>query len=392
MNRRRAMLICIGFVVLAMAAALWKGALPLEGLIIQVAALDRDILTGLEKVDVSVLRRAVRLQVVVWSLIAAGVPWLFLFSKEVRSALRERLFRISMFVGCSTALWMYLWHCGWEAKWYPIETLMKNPAVVPIFGRRLLWVWIADLCHKFVPSISYAGCYFASQALAIVLTVIVIGRWSALFIKPALSWIGQVLLVVLLSSTFNYFTFYDISIVFFYALCLLLLYRRRYIWFAVAVGIATLNHENAMLLVMVAALETFQQKFRVCAGVTLGSLALHMAARLFMAHLYPSVLVDLRFWTNLVVPLVHPKMLIASSTAFVFWWACAGVAWPNVEPFLRRVSILLPLLIAVTFTFGKFIEARQFVALIPVVIAFLLSFARTQMETTDPIRRPTVAA
>jgi hypothetical protein len=384
MNRRRAILISLGFVALAMAAALWKGALPLESLIIRIAALDRDILTGLEKVDVSLLRHAVRLQVVVWSLIAAVVPWLFLFSSEIRSTLRERLFQLSMFAGCTTALWMYLWHCGWEADWYPIETLMKNPGAVPIFGRRLLWVWVADLCHTILPALSYKGCYFVSQTLAIALTVIMIGRWSALFIKPSLRWIGQVLLVVLLSSTFNYFTFYDISIVFFYALCLFLLYRRRYVWFAVAVGIATLNHENAMLLVMVAGLETFRENLRVCAGVTLGSLALHVAARLLMAHLYPSALVDLRFWTNLVVPLVHPKMLIASSTALVFWWVCAAAAWPNAEPFLRRISILLPLVIAVTITFGKFIEARQFVAVIPVVIAFLLSYARSQIESGNP--------
>lgn len=188
------------------------------------------------------------------------------------------------------------------------------------------------------------------------------------------------------------FHFYDISIVFFYALSLYLLYKRQYVLFAVTVGIATLNHENAMLLVMIAAVDTFRQNLRVCAGVTLGSLALHVVARLVMAHLYPSVLVDLRFWTNIVVPLVHPKMLIASSTAFLFWWVCASVTWPNAEPFLHRISILLPLVIAVTFTFGKLIEARQFVVVIPVVIAFLLSFARSQIETGNAALRQAGAA
>lgn len=106
MNRRRAMQISLGFVVLAVTAVLWSRALPFEGLIVRIVALDRDILLGTDKIDVNLLRHAVRLHVVVLSLIAAGIPWLFLLSSEVRSALRERAFQLSMFVGCSTALWM----------------------------------------------------------------------------------------------------------------------------------------------------------------------------------------------------------------------------------------------------------------------------------------------
>jgi len=382
-RRSQILLISLGFAALAATAAVWSWPLPLEGQILRAAMLDIRARTGEFQLDVDQLRRVVRFHVAFWSLVAAGTPWLFLVPDRVWSSLRPRVFRFSITLGCSSALFLLLLHCGYERPWYPLEALMQNPGSVPVFGQRLLLVWVADLCQELVPSLSYLRCFYLSQALAIVLTVIMIGRWSELFIQRSLRWTGQVLLVPMLSSTFTYFTFYDISIVFFYALGLYLLYQQRYFAFAIAVGVATLNHENALLLVLLAGLETAQLRFRVFATATLGALALHVTTRLAMQHMIPSSnLVDWRIWTNLLYPLARPRMFLEPALALVSWWVVAGVSWPSVKPFLRRAAILLPLLLWATFLYGQFHEARQFDALIPVAIAFILSFVGSKIGNT----------
>jgi len=377
----------LAFLALAATAVLWKGPLPLEGLLVRTAAIDQNVRSGLLGLDPDQLRRVIRFQIVAWSLVASAILGSLLLPARVWSSLRPRLFQWSIALGCSSALFLLLMRCGSEASWYPLEVLMKNPSALPVFGHRLLWVWLADLIHKLAPSLSYSACYLLSQIAPTILAVIVIGEWSALFIQSSLRWTGQVLLVPMLATTFGYFTFYDISIVFFYALCLLLLHQRRYLAFAVAVGIATLNHENALLLVALAGFETLRYGKRICTAVTLGSLSAYLAARFLIQYFLPtSKFVDWRIWTNLIYPLIHPRLLIESTLALAFWWIAAGASWPNVDPFLRRAAILLPMLLAVTFLFGQFHEPRQFDAMIPVVIAFIVSFANDRIERTKPVQ------
>jgi len=384
MRRDRVLPVSLVFVLLAAIAAVWKWTLPFEGLLCRAASLDIRARTG--AFNLAQLRSAVRFQVTFWCLIAAGIPWLLRVPDRVWSYLRPRIFQFSVTLGCSSALFLLLLHSGYERPWYPLETLMKNPGSVPVFGQRLLWVWIANLCQNVVPSLSYLKCYYLSQALSIVLTVTMIGRWSGLFIQPSLRWTGQLLLVPMLASTFTYFTFYDISIVFFYALSLYLLCQRRYFAFVVAVGIATLNHENALLLVALAGLETLRLRFRVFAAVTLGALALHVGTRLAVHHVFGSgQLVDWRIWTNLLYPLAKPRMFVEPALALVFWWFAAGISWPDKNPFLRRAAILLPLVLGTTFLYGQFHEARQFDALIPVAIAFMLSLAGSKIREAELI-------
>ena len=370
----------LALLTLAATAALWSGPIPGEGLLLRIAAIDQNVRSGLLRLDPDQLRRVLRFQAVSWSLLGAAVLGLLLVPAPTWVRWRPRLFQFSMVLGCSSALFLLLMRCGFEASWYPLNVLMTNPGALPVFGHRLLWVWVADSIHELAPSLSYSACYLLSQLAPIVLSVIMIGRWSALFIRPSLSWVGQVLLVPMLATTFNYFTFFDISIVFFYTLCLFLLHERRYVAFAVAVGVATLNHENSALLVVLAGFETLRYGKRLCAAVTLGSLSLYVAARLGLQFLLPtSKFVDWRIWTNLSYPLIHPRLVIESALALVFWWVAAAVAWPNVDPFIRRTAILLPMLVMVTFLFGQFHEPRQFDAMIPALIAFAVSVASTRI-------------
>jgi hypothetical protein len=47
------------------------------------------------------------------------------------------------------------------------------------------------------------------------------------------------------------------------------------------------------------------------------------------------------------------------------------MSWPGCDARLRRLTLLFPLLLGVTFLFGQFHEARQFAAFIPVLVALL---------------------
>ena len=382
---RWALLISVGFLSVAITAALWSGALPLESVLLRVVAIDQNLTSGQMQFDLNQLRRAVELYVIVFSLFASFIPWLFVISGQTWSSVSERLFPIAMVLSCSSALFLLFWRLGYEGPWYPIEALMKHPGTVPIFGHRLLLVWLADLCQKLVPSLSYLQCYVLSQMLPIVSAVFMVGRWSELFIGRSLRWTGQVLLVAIMGPTLTYFTFYDFSIVFFYALSLYLLYRRHYIWFALAISVATLNHENALILIVIAGLETFRRSFRIGAAVTFGSLLLHLAVRFVMERAFPSGrIVDWHVWTNLVFPLIRPRLVIVGALALVFWWIVAALCWPAVEPFLRRAAVVFPFLLATDFVYGQINEARVFDASIPVLIAFILSFAKSKLIDANP--------
>ena len=379
MRWRWAIAISLGCVAIAAAAAVWPGRLPLEGLLLRAVSMDQNFTSQKIPFDLQQLRRAVRLYAVILLLLASIIPWLFQLPRRFWSPLRSRLFEISMTLGCSSAILLLLMRTGYEGSWYPIQTLMTNPGAVPIFGHRLLWVWVADACRHLVPSLSYLQCYFLSQILSIFLTVMMIGRWSELFVGRSLRWTGQALLVAILGPTLTYYTFYDISIVFFFALGLFLLHQRQYFWFALAVGVATLNHENVLLLVIVAGIETFRRSFRLGILVTLGSLFLHVVSRVVMERAFPSSrIVDWHVWTNLVFPFIYPRLVLVGALALVFWWIAAATSWPDVEPFLRTAAVLFPLLLATTFVYGQINEARVFDALIPVVIGFILSFGKAK--------------
>ncbi len=372
MTKQVTVIVIAAMVLLAAISALWNGGIPGENLLLKLALQDFRIQRGIWTIDVAQVRHAIRLQVTFWSLVAALAASLWFFRDRLHVNRRPYAFQILMTGGFAVALYMLLLRCGEEAQWYPIERLMKDPASMPIFGHRLLWVWLADAMKAAVPVFSYRQCYFLSQIPPVVLTVYMAGRWSSHFIGYGLQWVGQALVVIMLSMTFGYFTFYDVAIVFFFTLCLDLLKRRRYVWFVIALGVATLNHENAMLLIPVAAFETAARR-RLCVSVCLAATVIHFAVRAVLSGLVPFTHhVDWRFWTNLYYPFVNSRGLILSAAQLVFWWGAAALAWRSADPFLKRAALLLPMLGGTTFLVGQFQESRQFDALIPVVVGFLL--------------------
>jgi hypothetical protein len=177
----------------------------------------------------------------------------------------------------------------------------------------------------------------------------------------------------MLAVTFDYFTFYDVGVVFFSTLCLFVLKKRLYAAFVAALLVGVLNHEIVMLLVAVAFLETYH-KPKLCASVCGAALVGIFAVRAGLQYAIPLHRhFDLRVWSNLYFPLFRPLLIAGSLGSLFFWWVAAALCWRGGDVFLKRAAVLFPLLLAVTYAFGQFQEPRQFEVLIPVVIGFILS-------------------
>jgi hypothetical protein len=252
---------------------------------------------------------------------------------------------------------------------------MTNPGSLPVYGQRLLLVWFADAIKLLVPSLSYRVCYLATQLVAICGATYMVGRWVSLFTGGRLKFAGQILFAAMIIPTIYYYTFYDFAIVFFYSSCLILLYRKRYAAFLLVLAIGTLNYENTLLFVGVTLFTLYGvTPARTWVGIPLATLATWAIVRLFIQRLVPMEShFDPRVWNNLL-DLAHPSWdIVEAAGTLGFWWICAAIGFWRADPFLRRATIMFPALFAVTFIAGKFREARQFDAFIPLAIALIMS-------------------
>lgn len=299
------------------------------------------------------------------------------------------IWRATCTLACTCALSLYIFKMTSEGPWSPVDVLMSNPGALPIYGHRLLFVWLAKAFQAAVPTLSPLRCFYASQVIASLLAIYAVGRWSALHIGSSLAWLGQLLAVILISTCLTYRNFYDIGIVFFYSCGLIALYRRKYFWFAVVVTVGTLNHENILLLIPVAAFLLYDaEPPRVWLSVVVAALAGHLLARAVMQWLIPfHKHFDWRIWSNMTKPFLLPREMAYSLLALGGWYALGLMSLTAYDKRLRRLLILFPMLFGVTFLVGQFHEPRQFNAFIPVLIAVLLSATR-QMAAQERASSP----
>ncbi len=305
--------------------------------------------------------------------------------RRLSESTRAMVWRATWPLACTSALCIYIFKMTFDGPWAPVDVLMSNPGALPIFGHRLLFVWFADAIHAVHPSLSPLRCYYVSQVVVALLALYAVGQWSALHVGKALGSVGQVLAVVLISSCLTYRNFYDIGVVFFFSCALLALYRRQYVWFVVIVTVSTLNHENALLLIPMAAFLLFDSEpRRVWLAVVGSSLVGHMLARAALQHFIP-------FQTNLQWdPLGEFHQVLPASKRTGVLRACIGRlvrARPHELVGLRQEaatsSVALPdAARSGPVLVGMVNEPRMFNAFIPVLVAVLLT-ALQRMVTLE---------
>jgi hypothetical protein len=372
----------VGGLLIAFLLVLWRGPLPFEGLVQRFAQMDNWAQGTSLAFQPALLRKYYRLTLVVGFSLAGLTTLLALAWSRLNGLTQAIVWRATCTLACTCALCLYLFKMTFAGPWVPVDVIMSNPSALPIFGHRLLFVWLAKVFQAAVPTLSPLRCYYASQVVAALLAIYAVGRWSAIHVGEALSSLGQVLAVILISTCLLYQDFYDIGIVFFFSCGLLALYRQKYVWFVVVVAVGTLNHENALLLVPTSAFLLYDaEPRRVWLTVVAASLAGYLLTRTAMQWLIPfQKHVDWRTWSNMTKPFLLPHEMAYSLLALGGWYALGLMSLPACDKRLRRLLVLFPMLFGVTFLFGQFHEPRQFNAFIPVLIAVLLSAYRRMVD------------
>jgi hypothetical protein len=242
-----------------------------------------------------------------------------------------------------------------------------------------LFILVAKAIAYAAPMLTDRQAFFASQFLAAALAVFATQSLCRRTSDPRLTYFGLALTALMLGPTFQYYTSYDFGIVFFYALCLTLLFSRNYSAYAVAAAVGTLNHELIMFLMLLSGGIALAQgrSWIWSLGFVLLQLALYSAIRSALFWWMPVELAWLpgKVWVN-IDRLVHVQYLLRTAVLFS-WFALAialGARRATVE--VRCAILLLPLLLGMTLLVGQINEARQFVAFIPVAtVLFMGAFA-----------------
>lgn len=265
--------------------------------------------------------------------------------------------------------------------------LIEHPESHPIIGHRLLLLWLARVLHQGYPGLNSKTLLIASQVPAALFTTLAIGFWSAEFVGLKRAFLGQLFMLTFLLPTISYYNFYDIAIVGFYAATFLAVVRQRF-WLTVPlISIATLNHENALLLVPAVASAAFLNlSIRKALSIAGAAFLGYASVRLALFHYLPmSTIGDLRFYSNAVwVANLAPSLLVGGAM-LLFRWACALMGWTYAPPTLKRLAIIWPALIIVTVAFGQFTETRQFDADIPLCTALLLIYVRNSFRAAESL-------
>lgn len=295
---------------------------------------------------------------------------------EQKSAPKTEPIGTALLVGvpCVATLFLVLLH-GYEGWWYPLATIIHHPETAnPAFGYRQLLPMLARAFEHIVPAASDHNAFVATQLVAIVATVFLCGEWTRLFLPRFGRPLGYLLTTVMLAPTLDYWDFYDIAIVGFWAACLWLLYRKEWIGYTTVFALATLNHENNLLLVPVAVLFAASRmrisRLAIFAGA---QVALFAAIRYAIIHaVHGARLWDFRLTENLEFwRWYSPRQLVYAAIVLVPWWLLAVRGWRKAPALVRCGGLAWLGLVAVTILFGRFDEARQFDAFIPVAIALI---------------------
>jgi hypothetical protein len=314
--------------------------------------------------------------------ILAGLALLFRYWDSLQKPdVIVRLFSLAVAVACCSVLFQNMLGRMQQEPWYNVQTMMTNPASVPVFGQRLLLIWPAMLLKHVIPRLTFIQSFIVIQGVAIVLAIYTIGEWSALFVGHSLKFLGQILLTLLLLPTMLAYQAHDIGVVLTYTFCYIFLYRRSYWLFILAFFIAILNHQNVLLLVPVAGFvmwrkepnSTIVRVLAICLVVFfLTRYVLNQTIPIPQSH-------EQKIWWNMRQLAELPRMMIFGVMLTVPWYAGAAIVFKFADPFLKRASVLLPMQLAIYSVYGQLNEARLFHGFLPILIGIYLCFTRGQL-------------
>jgi hypothetical protein len=270
---------------------------------------------------------------------------------------------------------------GYQGDWYPLNQAL-DITVDPPYRHRVLFPLLARTIGLVFPSASPVGLFLGVQFIVLLALFPLTARWCGLFGGRAVGIMASLLLFPLLVLTTTYYTFYDLGIVLFYTLGLYCLATGRRLLFLAVVGLATLNHENILLLILVSGAIVTAERSRLAYDWRFvgTQLVIHLAIRGVLFYFMPETRASAlgNAWINLHfvwTAVLGSPSLVDTFLLFV-WFATALFGLPHAPRLLRRAVVVLPMLIGLTVLVGQLNEARQFVAFAPVAFALLVCWVR----------------
>ena len=311
--------------------------------------------------------------------ILAAAALLVRYRETLRKpGVRARLFSAAVAVAACSVMFQDMAGRTERASWYNVQTMMTNPASVPVVGQRLLLIWPAMLLKYLLPRLSYVQAFVLIQFIAIVLSVYAIGAWSALFVGEQFKWLGQILLTVLLLPTMLFYQAHDIGVVFTYTFCFLFLYRRRYWPFLFMFGIGVLNHQNILLLIPTAVVVMWGRE----KTSTIGRVAALAAIAYFSIQFVLNQTIPVpqthedKVWCNMRQIVELHRAMVFGLMLTVPWYVGAAAVLAGADPFLKRAAILFPMQVCIYSVYGQLNEARLFHGFLPILIGIYLCYFR----------------
>lgn len=316
---------------------------------------------------------------------AALVPTLALFNYRLANPNNpSRLPELSLTLLYACVFFLFLIIFGSEESWYPIEKMLDFTGKPP-FQHRVLLLFPAQALLYVAPSLPYLHAFIFSQMLAVFAALWAVKRFSALFIREDLAFVGQFLALMMWAPTIRYYTFYDIAIIAVYALALRFLLTNQLLPYLLVFTIGTLNHELTLFLIGISALVLFGQvRLPRLAGFLGLQLACYGAVRVLMFTVLPAK----SAWEggkpalNINLFLHQPTQVVLSLGPLLLWYALAAGGLRSAPKSLRWCVALLPCLAVMTFFVGQLNESRQFDAFIPVAVALMVCAIRAKSTST----------
>lgn len=283
---------------------------------------------------------------------------------------------------------------GYEGDWYRLDQMLGWTGAPP-FQHRVLFLWLAHVLLWAAPGTTILTAYLATQVVALALALIAVRLFATLFIRRDLAFTAQFLALAIWAPTVSYYTFYDVGIIAVYAAALYLLFHARFALYLAVFAVGTYNHEITLFLV-VASLFGLRRRMPLpkLAALLAAQLVLYVLVRWSLFYFLPTHAAweGGKLAKNVAMLLHTPARVVASLGPLLIWYAIALTGWSQASAMLRRVTIILPCLLLMTFVVGQLNEARQFDAFIPVTVALLCCRIQAMTARVIPNRASAAAA
>ncbi|MBZ5566442.1 MAG: hypothetical protein LAN64_01190 [Acidobacteriia bacterium] len=276
-----------------------------------------------------------------------------------------------------------------EGLFFSIDKAMNHPGSTGAFGHRLLFIGVAWLFKLAIPGLSARRYFEMSQVVATIFTFLVMRAWVRNFASEEWEWLSHLLLGLMFVPVMIYHNFHDISVVGFYAACLMLLFRRRFVPYILVYSLGLWNHEVLSMVTGVAVvclwLEGERKKAIVIGAIQIAIFVLYRLAVEFFLPGDKVVAVGLA--QNLrPIATYGFKNLVFAGLKLVLPVAAAALSYRYAPRFLKiALLVQFAALFVGTVLYGRLDESRQWNTMFAIIVPMAVIFVQMIVRGSEPV-------